>query len=103
MMILKNCFPYCLKCRTEPVKTSSNLNNVQINITNNQVIPYDIKSNILCTNHYTMISNVDTENKKVLDFYAHKLNNKTLKRLDEYAKNYIKKNNDKKLILMLKN
>ena len=49
-----------------------------------------------------MISNVDTKNKKVLDFYAHKLNNKILKRLDEYAKNYIKKNNDKKLTLMLK-
>ena len=29
----------------------ANLNNVQINITNNQVIPYDIKSNILYTNH----------------------------------------------------
>ena len=50
-----------------------------------------------------MISNIDTGNKKVLDFYAHKLNNKILKRLDEYAKNYIKNNNDKKLILMLKN
>ena len=50
-----------------------------------------------------MISNVDIKNKKAQDFYAHKINNKTLKRLDEYAKNYIKKNNDKKLILMLKN
>ena len=28
-----------------------NLNNVKINITNKQVIPYGIKSNILCTNY----------------------------------------------------
>ena len=37
---------------------------------------------------------IDTENKRVLEFDIDKLNNKTLKRLDEYVKNCIKKNNE---------
>ena len=39
---------------------------------------------------------IDTENKKILEFDIDKLNNKTLKRLDEYVKNCIKKNNENK-------
>ena len=41
---------------------------------------------------------IDTENKKILEFDIDKLNNKTLKRLDEYVKNCIKKNNENKKI-----
>ena len=37
---------------------------------------------------------IDTENKRVLEFDIDKLNNKTLKRLDEYVKSCIKKNNE---------
>ena len=41
---------------------------------------------------------IDTENKKILEFDIDKLNNKTLKKLDEYVKNCIKKNNENKKI-----
>ena len=41
---------------------------------------------------------IDTENKKILEFDNDKLNNKTLKKLDEYVKNCIKKNNENKKI-----
>ena len=36
---------------------------------------------------------IDTENKKVLEFDIDKLNNKKLKQLDEYVKNYLRDNN----------
>ena len=39
---------------------------------------------------------IDMENKKILEFDIDKLNNKTLKKLDEYVKNCIKKNNENK-------
>ena len=41
---------------------------------------------------------IDTENKKILEFDIDKLNNKTLKRLDEYVKECISKNNENKKI-----
>ena len=41
---------------------------------------------------------IDKENKKILEFDIDKLNNKTLKKLDEYVKNCIKKNNENKKI-----
>ena len=41
---------------------------------------------------------IDTENKKILEFDIDKLNNKTLKKLDEYVKECIKKNNENQKI-----
>ena len=41
---------------------------------------------------------LDIENKRVFEFDIDKLNNKTLKKLDEYVKNCIKKNNENKKI-----